>query len=533
VTATVEAPTADAGDQGAVLQEVPIGRVKPARDNPRGKDVGDVDELAASIAQVGVLQPVTVTPRGRQLVLVYGHRRLKAAKQAGLVTIPAIVREMSEAERIARQTIENLHREGLTPLQDATAIANLRDAVAAERGGRAPGQRELAEMLGISQSHVSKQLALLELPNATREAVDSGGITLEQAGELHKLVAAGRAKQAEELTGQQLKGELKDYLGRSTLAERVKSGVNEAKARAREAHVRTELTAAGHRVLDQPQGGWWSSSAARIANGQPHDESHCLWTGVELTTMTVEEHVAAHPVGHAAAICEQHGEAVWVCTDATEHAEAEDKAAERAASRAAQEDANRERRERDRLLGRAAKARAAFLVQLIERPARVPASARELLADVVVVALARLETEAAKVACGLLGLEPVVEQPSWQGARPFKNHREAVRRYGEDPGHLGRVARALWLAEGEVRAKQTYGTWGRLELRYLDQLVAAGYVLSPVEQQRYQESTTALQEEQERVEDGGQASTEDDGGNADGDAQNEVPDDAVLEPAVT
>jgi ParB/RepB/Spo0J family partition protein len=530
---TTASTTPDAPVDGVVVQEVPIDRVQPARDNPRGKEVGDVDELAASIAKVGVLQPVTVTPRGRRLVLVYGHRRLKAARQAGLATIPTIVRQMTEVERIARQTIENFHREGLTPMQDATAIANLRDAIAAERDGQAPGQRELAEMLGVSQSHVSKHLALLELPKVTREAVDSAGITLEHAQELHKLVAVGRDKQAEALTRQQLAGALKDWSGRSVLADRVAAEVREAKAQAREAEVRSGLLAAGHRVLDKPEGGWWSSPAACIAQGQPHDERHCLWTGVELATITVEEHAGAHPEGHAAAICEQHGEAVWVCTDATGHAEAEDQAAEQAASRAAHEDANRERRERDRQLGRAARAREAFLVTLMEQPVKVPAGARGLLADMVVVGLARLETDAGKIACRLLGLEPVVEQPSWQGARPHKNHREAVRRYAQDPAQLGRVARAVWLSEGEAWTKQTYGTWGRLELRYLDQLVAAGYVLSPVEQERHQESMAALQEREQRAEHGDDASPEESAGDADSDEQLEVSDDAVPEPAVT
>jgi ParB/RepB/Spo0J family partition protein len=487
--ATDEA-TADAADAagGAVVQELPIDKVHPARDNPRGKDIGNVDELAASIAQVGVLQPVTVAPRGRRYLLVYGHRRLAATRQAGLPTIPAIVQPMSEVERITRQTIENHHRQDLTPLQDAAAIANLRDAVTAERDGTTPGQRELARMLGVSQSHVSKRLELLELPKAVRVAVADGGITLDQAEELHKLVAVGQPKEAEQLARQQLNGELRDFAGQSRLAEQVKRKVDDAVSRARATAVRAELAAAGARVLEPPKGGWWSSPAARIASGQQHDERHCLWTGGELTETTVDEHAKVHPDGHAAALCERHGEAVWLCTDATAHAETEDKAAARAADRQADGQADQQQRDQERQLGRAAKARQAFVVELLQRPVKVHASDRALLTDVVLMALERQESEAAKLTCRLLGLEPVLEQPTWTGGKPTKNHREAVRHHAEDPANLGRVARALPWAEGEFRARWTYSSWGRLVLRYLDQLVAAGYALSPAEQERYQQA---------------------------------------------
>ena len=77
--------------------------------------MGDVGELAASIGKVGVLQPVTVAPRGKRFVLVYGHRRLAATRQTALTSIPAIVQPMTEVERIARRTVENLHRKDLTP----------------------------------------------------------------------------------------------------------------------------------------------------------------------------------------------------------------------------------------------------------------------------------------------------------------------------------------------------------------------------------------------------------------------------------
>jgi hypothetical protein len=343
-------------------------------------------------------------------------------------------------------------------------------------------------MLGVSQSHVSKRLELLELPTAARDAVDSGGITLEQARALHRLVGLGLDEQAASLAKQHVAGELNDYRGQSRLLEQVSTEVEEAKTRAHKAKVRSELTSAGSRVLREPKGGWWKSPVARIATGQPHRERHCLWTLAELTQISVDDHASAHPEGHAAALCTRHGEAVWMCTDPTVHAESEPQAAEHAAYSDQQAVAERARRDDERQLSRAAKAREAFAVtNLLERAVKVHASDRQLLADLVLVAAERLETEAAKLTCRLLGVEPVIERGDGEGARASKNYRHAVRQHSEVSGELGRVARALWLSQAEYRARWTYSSWTPMVLRYLDQLVDAGYILSPVEQHRYDE----------------------------------------------
>ena len=149
------------------------------------------------------------------------------------------------------------------------------------------------------------------------------------------------------------------------------------------------------------------------------------------------------------------------------------------------------RKEQERQLARAAKAREAFVAELLQRPVKVHASARDLLADLVGVALDRQESDAVKLTCRLLGLQPLIKRGDSPGVRADKDYRGPVARYAADPSKLGRVARALWLSQGEFRARWTYSPWSPMVLAYLDQLVEAGYILSPVERQRYDEARQA------------------------------------------
>jgi ParB/RepB/Spo0J family partition protein len=161
------------------LEQLPLAKLKPSPHNPR-RDVGDVGELAASIKTVGILEPLLAVQENGHYTLVAGARRLAAAKQAGLAAAPVIVRELDEQERLAAMLIENLHRADLQPLEEAAGYKRLVDEFGLT-------QRELAAKVGRSQGHVSKRLALLELPKEAVQAVDSGGIKLEEALELTKL----------------------------------------------------------------------------------------------------------------------------------------------------------------------------------------------------------------------------------------------------------------------------------------------------------------------------------------------------------
>jgi ParB/RepB/Spo0J family partition protein len=185
---TVATITADPTD-GTTLAKLPIDALVPSPGNLR-RDLGDIDGLAASVKADGILQPLLVTPDfpapDRWMVLA-GHRRLAAAKVAGLGEVPCMIREaVPEDGRVATFLVENLRRDGLAALEEAEGYRHL--------VALGWSQRKISEHVGCSQPHVSKRLALLDLPEDLRARVDLPAkdgkhITLEEAAELHKLLA--------------------------------------------------------------------------------------------------------------------------------------------------------------------------------------------------------------------------------------------------------------------------------------------------------------------------------------------------------
>jgi ParB family transcriptional regulator, chromosome partitioning protein len=155
------------------LLEVPVGSVAP---NPRQPRTDFAEEslaaLARSIEEVGILQPIVVRRRGAGYELVAGERRLRAARMAGLATIPAVVRESDDAESLREALIENIHREDLAPLELAAAFQELLD-------GMGVTQEAVAERLGYSRAHVSNTIRLLSLPPEVQRLLAEGRI---QAG---------------------------------------------------------------------------------------------------------------------------------------------------------------------------------------------------------------------------------------------------------------------------------------------------------------------------------------------------------------
>ncbi len=154
-----------------------VEHLHPAEDNPR-HELGDLDELAASIVSVGVLQPLVVVERivGGGYTIVAGHRRHAAARIAGAETVPCVVRTMNLAERQTAMLVENLHRRDLDPLDEATGFQHLADL--------GHSQREIAELVGCNQSHVSRRLALTKLPDKAVQLVRAGTIQLRTAEQL-------------------------------------------------------------------------------------------------------------------------------------------------------------------------------------------------------------------------------------------------------------------------------------------------------------------------------------------------------------
>lgn len=158
------------------LRMIAIAAIKPLPGNPRKHfDEAALDELAASIAARGVIQPVIVRPTGPGAYqLVAGERRWRAAQKARLHEIPALVRELDEREVMALALIENLQREDLNPVEEARAYQRL-----AEDEGMT--QAEIAKLVDKSRSHVANLQRLLNLPEGVLDLVEEGALTMGHA----------------------------------------------------------------------------------------------------------------------------------------------------------------------------------------------------------------------------------------------------------------------------------------------------------------------------------------------------------------
>ncbi len=162
-----------AEEGGSGLLEVPIDAIAPNRRQPRTTfDDESLRSLALSIQEVGILQPIVVRKAGRGYELIAGERRLRAAKLAGLATVPVILRESDDAESLREALIENIHREDLNPIELAEAFRELLEELGLK-------QETLAERLGISRSHVANTIRLLQLPAEVQALLAEGKI---QAG---------------------------------------------------------------------------------------------------------------------------------------------------------------------------------------------------------------------------------------------------------------------------------------------------------------------------------------------------------------
>lgn len=169
------------------LMSVPIGNLHPDPDNPR-VELGDVDELAASLDQVGMLQPIIARRAGEHLVVVAGHRRLAAARIAGWDKVPVIVRPpMRTDDVLVAMLVENGQRRDLDPVEEARALARLMKLEGLTR------HAHVATRIGRHQSHVSSRLALLALSPADLEEVRAGQMKLVEATEKARM-SSGRVR---------------------------------------------------------------------------------------------------------------------------------------------------------------------------------------------------------------------------------------------------------------------------------------------------------------------------------------------------
>jgi ParB family chromosome partitioning protein len=154
------------------LAQLPVGSIRPNSRQPRKNfDVEAGADLAQSIRVQGVVQPVIVRPNAAGgYELIAGERRWRAARAAGLATIPAIVREAEDRESLTLALIENVTRENLSPVEEARAYAALVDEFGLSLA-------ELAERLGRSKALVSNRIRLLELPEEVLVLLEAGRLT--------------------------------------------------------------------------------------------------------------------------------------------------------------------------------------------------------------------------------------------------------------------------------------------------------------------------------------------------------------------
>ncbi|WP_206831329.1 nucleoid occlusion protein [Alicyclobacillus fructus] len=155
--------------------DIPVERIVPNPYQPRAIfHQESIEELAKTIHTHGVIQPVVVRKKGDVYELIAGERRLRAVRHLGWPTIPAIIRDLNDAQTASAALIENLQREGLTPIEEAVAYQQLMEL-------HGLTQESLAQRLGKGQSTIANKLRLLHLPQAVQDALLTRQITERHA----------------------------------------------------------------------------------------------------------------------------------------------------------------------------------------------------------------------------------------------------------------------------------------------------------------------------------------------------------------
>lgn len=184
------------------LREIPVGKVQPNPYQPRVSfNEEKLRELADSIREHGVIQPVIVTPRGGDYLLVAGERRLRAAIMAGLETVPALTREFNPDTMLQIALIENLQREDLNPIEEATAYRQLIEQFNYT-------QEELSTRLGRSRPAIANTIRLLALGEKAKQMLAGGELS------------AGQARPLLAITDESIQGEIANKIIREGLSAR-------------------------------------------------------------------------------------------------------------------------------------------------------------------------------------------------------------------------------------------------------------------------------------------------------------------------
>jgi len=170
----------------SAFTDIPVDKITPNPDQPREQiDPASIVELSESIRRDGVLQPILVQPRGTGYELVAGERRLRAAVLAGLTTIPArVLSHVDDQRRAILALVENLQREDLNPIEEATGLHELQSHYGLT-------QEEVATVVGKDRSTVANTIRILQLPSKVREAIARGQLTAGHGRALLALTETG------------------------------------------------------------------------------------------------------------------------------------------------------------------------------------------------------------------------------------------------------------------------------------------------------------------------------------------------------
>lgn len=159
-------------EQEEIVREVSLKELRPNPYQPRKSfDQDSINELKASILEHGILQPIIARKSIKGYEIVVGERRYRAAKEAGLEKVPVVVRKLSEQQMMELAVLENLQREDLTPIEEASAYQLLMDRLNLT-------QEELANRLGKSRPHIANHLRLLSLPTDIQSLISEGRISM-------------------------------------------------------------------------------------------------------------------------------------------------------------------------------------------------------------------------------------------------------------------------------------------------------------------------------------------------------------------
>lgn len=439
----------------AVPTEIQHLDIRSLHRDPHNRKPGDCKELAESIREQGILQPIIVRPNKSGFMILMGERRWTAAKLAKLAHVPCIVRDdLTDAGAAAAQIVENIQRKDIEPLEEARGYSRLLELKVA--------QSEIATRVGRSEAHVSKRLALLELPDVAQKELSAGNLTLDDAYELRVL------KDMPKLTAEAIKLG-KQWRNMPSAIAQVKRVREEERARQA---IEKQLRDEGVEIVPAP-------SHATKSKG--------LGKGYDELPFTKAQH-AKEPC-HAGAV-DDHGRyvgnryvrgplAIYVCTDPSRHTAkgaSELKLPKGSMSRDRQISPAEKKQNAERAaLNEAAKARRELLRELLKGRALGKPKMFEIVAQAIVAR--RGLHDWAKLACDLLDLDGKED-----------GYGTTLELYAaEGPSELLRAALAMAFAANEDAISGHYHRWTETDRDYLETLEFHGHEITKVEEKKLRE----------------------------------------------